>query len=37
MELDLLKKTPRLYLVNGNASSSIVSGPTAAPSGGGVA
>ena len=35
MELDLLKKTPRLRLVNGNETSLIVSGPQAAPSGGG--
>ena len=32
MELDLLKNTPRLRLVSDNASSSIVSGPKAAPS-----
>ena len=32
MELDLLKKTPHLRLVSDNASSSIVSGPKAAPS-----
>ena len=34
MELDLLKKTPNLRLVTGNSSvtSSIVSGPKAAPS-----
>lgn len=35
MELDLLKKAPRLRLVSSNASSSIVSGPKAAPSDGG--
>jgi transposase len=34
MELELLKKTPRLRLVSDSASSSIVSGPPAAPSGG---
>ena len=33
MELELLKKTPRLRLVTDNESSSIVSGPKAAPSG----
>jgi transposase-like protein len=33
MELDLLKKTPRLRLVSGNESSSIISGPKPAPSG----
>lgn len=33
MELELLKKTPRLHLVSDGASSSIVSGPPAAPSG----
>jgi transposase len=32
MELDLLKKTPRLRLVSDNESLSIVSGPRAAPS-----
>ena len=32
MELDLFKKTPQLRLVSDNASSSIVSGPKAAPS-----
>lgn len=36
MELDLLKKTPRLRLVSDNESSSIASGPQVAPSGGGV-
>ena len=35
MELDLLKKTPRLHLVSSNENSSIVSGPKAAPSEGG--
>jgi transposase len=35
MELELLKKTPRLHLVSSNESSSIVSGPKAAPSEGG--
>lgn len=35
MELDLVKKTPRLRLVSDNESSSIVSGPKAAPSDGG--
>jgi transposase len=35
MELDLLKKTPRLHLVSSNETSSIISGPPAAPSGGG--
>ena len=34
MELDLLKKTPRLRLVSDNENSSIISGPKAAPSGG---
>jgi transposase-like protein len=33
MELELLKKTPRLRVVSDSASSSIVSGPAAAPSG----
>ena len=33
MELDLLKKSPRLRLVSDSASSSIVSGPHPAPSG----
>ena len=32
MELELLKKTPRLQLVNSNENSLIVSGPKAAPS-----
>ena len=32
MELDMLKKTPRLRLVSGNDQSSIISGPKAAPS-----
>jgi transposase-like protein len=32
MELDLLKKTPRLRLVSSNENSSIISGPKAAPS-----
>ena len=32
MELDLLKKTPRLRLVSDNDNSSIVSGPKTAPS-----
>jgi len=32
MELDLLKKTPRLQLVSNNENSSIISGPKAAPS-----
>ena len=31
MELDLLKKTPRLRLVSSNESSSIVSGPKVVP------
>jgi len=35
MELDLLKKTPRLRLVTSNENSSIVSGPKAVPSDGG--
>jgi transposase-like protein len=35
MELDLLKKTPRLRLVSDSESSSIVSGPKPAPSAGG--
>ena len=35
MELELLKKTPRLHLVSSNESSLIVSGPKAAPSEGG--
>ena len=35
MELDLLKKTPRLRLVSSGDSFSIISGPTAAPSDGG--
>ena len=35
MELDLLKKAPRLRLVIGSETSSIVSGPKAAPSDGG--
>ena len=35
MELELLKKTPRLQLVSSNESCSIVSGPKAAPSEGG--
>jgi len=35
MELDLLKKTPRLRLVTNNENSSIVSGPKAVPSDGG--
>ncbi len=34
MELDLLKKTPRLRLVSDNENSSIISGPKAAPSAG---
>ena len=33
MEVDLLKKTPRLRLVGGSESCSIISGPAAAPSG----
>ncbi|MCI1193787.1 transposase [Calidifontimicrobium sp. SYSU G02091] len=32
MELDLLKKAPRLRLVSSNENSSIISGPRAAPS-----
>jgi len=32
MELDLLKKTPRLQLVSNNENSSIISGPKPAPS-----
>lgn len=35
MELDLLKKTPRLHLVSDSGNSSIVSGPKPAPSAGG--
>ena len=35
MELELLKKTPRLQLVSSNETSSIFSGPRAAPSDGG--
>ena len=35
MELDLLKKTPRLRLVSDNENSSIISGPKLAPSEGG--
>ena len=35
MELDLVKKTPRLRLVSDNENSSIVSGPKAVPSDGG--
>jgi transposase len=31
MEMDLLKKTPRLRLVSDNANCSIISGPPAAP------
>jgi transposase len=34
MELDLVKKTPRLRLVSGNENSSIISGPSPAPSDG---
>jgi len=34
MEIELLKKTPRLRLVSDSGNSSIVSGPPAAPSGG---
>ena len=34
MELDLVKKAPRLRLVSGSERSSIVSGPQAAPSDG---
>jgi transposase len=33
MEIDLLKKTPRLHLVNNSESSSIVTGPRPAPLG----
>jgi transposase-like protein len=33
MEIDLLKKTPRLHLVSNNESSSLVTGPRAARSG----
>lgn len=36
MELDLLKKAPKLRLVSSNENSSIVSGPTAASFDGGV-
>ncbi len=36
MELDLVKKTPRLRLVRDNENSSIISCPKAAPSDGGV-
>ena len=32
MEVDLLKKAPRLRLVSGNENSSIISGPKVAPS-----
>jgi len=35
MELELVKKTPRLRLVSGNENSSIITGPKPAPSGGG--
>lgn len=35
MELDLLKKAPRLRVVTGSETSSIVTGPKAAPSDGG--
>lgn len=35
MELELVKKTPRLRLVNDNENSSIITGPKPAPSGGG--
>ena len=35
MELDLVKKTPRLRLVSDNESSSIITGPRPAPSDGG--
>ena len=35
MELDLLKKMPRLRLVSGSETSSIISGPKAVPSDGG--
>jgi transposase len=35
MELDLVKKTPRLRLVASSENSSIISGPKAAPSDGG--
>ena len=35
MELELVKKTPRLCLVSDNENSSIISGPKAAPSDGG--
>lgn len=35
MELDLVKKTPRLQIVSSNESSSIVSGPPPSRSGGG--
>lgn len=34
MELDLVKKTPRMPTVNGSERSSVISGPAAAPSGG---
>jgi transposase len=37
MELDLLKKNPRLRLVSSNEDSSIISGPRAAPSDGAAA
>ena len=36
MELDLLKKAPRLRRVSDNENSSIISGPKAVPSDGGV-
>ena len=35
MELDLVKKTPRLRLVSDNENSSIITGPKPAPSDGG--
>ncbi len=35
MELDLLKKSPRLRLVSSNEDSLIISGPKVVPSGGG--
>lgn len=35
MELDLLKKAPRLHLVNGSEPPSIITGPKVVPSGGG--
>lgn len=36
MELDLVKKTPRLRLAHNNETSCVISGPPPAPCGGGV-